>query len=246
MKRFAFLPIALLAALTACQSTGGDTASKDAMEMSDSMESSMEMMTERYTVRIEVLEDSSTPIAPVVWAVHTGPNPFVAGDMNMRLDGLEALAEDGSPDLLNETVGMLSNVSAHGVAAVPEGGMRAGPATPGHAYTFEVEAAEGTYLSFATMYVQSNDLFFSPGMKGLALTGEMASSGNVTDEIVLYDAGTEVNEEPGMGPNQAPRQSRANTGPDEMGMVQPVSMVDDNFMYPAVSQVIRVTVDHQM
>jgi hypothetical protein len=92
------------------------------------------------------------------------------------------------------------------------------------------------------MYVQSNDLFYSPGAEGLELF-EMGApiSGEVTSMILLYDAGTEVNEEPGAGPNQAPRQSGPNIGKDEMGQVKPIDAVDDMYMYPATDAVIKVT-----
>ena len=54
----------------------------------------------------------------------------------------------------------------------------------------------------------------------------------------MWDAGTEANEEPGTGPNQAPRQSVANTGPaDEMATVRPV---DDGFSYPDVADLVKV------
>ena len=91
------------------------------------------------------------------------------------------------------------------------------------------------------MFVQSNDLFYAPRDAGIALfdgTGQ-ATSGDRTQELVLWDAGTEVNEAPGVGPSQAPRQSKPNTGADENGVIRPV---DDGFRYPAVSEVIRVTI----
>lgn len=44
---------------------------------------------------------------------------------------------------------------------------------------------------------------------------------------------------PGAGPNQAPRQAKPDTGPDESGTVHPVT---DGFNYPEVNQVIDVTV----
>ncbi|RMF80682.1 MAG: hypothetical protein D6737_07245 [Chloroflexi bacterium] len=125
----------------------------------------------------------------------------------------------------------------------PVGADAAGPALPGDSYTFTVNAEPGDYLSFATMFVQSNDLFFAPAANGLALwdmTGEPIN-GDVTDQIILWDAGTEVNEEPGAGPNQPPRQAGPNTGVDENGVVQPV---DDDFEYPAVNEVIRVSLAH--
>jgi hypothetical protein len=49
-----------------------------------------------------------------------------------------------------------------------------------------------------------------------------------------------------MGPHQAPRQSGPNMGMDETGMVEPISMIDDGFMYPSVDGVIRVTISHAM
>ena len=59
------------------------------------------------------------------------------------------------------------------------------------------------------MYVQSNDLFLSPGDTGIALFADdgLPISGDITAQIGLWDAGTEVNEEPGVGANQAPRQA---------------------------------------
>jgi hypothetical protein len=63
--------------------------------------------------------------------------------------------------------------------------------------------------------------------------------------VTLWDAGTEVNEEPGAGPNQAPRQSGPDTGDEEMAGVRPIAEVDDGFSYPAVADVIGVTVTPQ-
>ena len=65
-------------------------------------------------------------------------------------------------------------------------------------------------------------------------------SGDITSQYILWDAGTEVNEEPGFGPNQAPRQSAPNTGVDENGVVTPVN--DGKYVYPKVSDVIKVTI----
>ena len=112
-------------------------------------------------------------------------------------------------------------------------------------YSFTVSAGEGSRLSFATMYVQSNDLFFSPGEKGMSLVGEMASMGNVTQEIQLYDAGTEINQAPGMGSSQAPRQDGPDSGATENKPVMPVDPAMAEYSYPMVSAVIRVTIDGQ-
>lgn len=83
--------------------------------------------------------------------------------------------------------------------------------------------------------------FFALDPKGIDLfdAAKMPTSGDVTGDVMPCDAGTEVNEAPGADPNQAPRQAAANTGPDENGVVRPVS---DGFTYPPVSEVIQVVV----
>ena len=67
----------------------------------------------------------------------------------------------------------------------------------------------------------------------------MPIDGDVTLSLELWDAGTEVNEEPGIGLNQAPRQSGPDTGADENGAVR---MVNDGYTYPAADDVIRITI----
>lgn len=184
-----------------------------------------------------------TPITPVVYAVHDGMMEngafFNAGEAD-RGEGLEALAEDGSPVTLAEIAAMYAS---SGVAAIPDGISEAGPALPGGSYSFSIEATPGQYLSFATMFVQSNDLFFAPDPDGIPLFDDMGSPkhGNVTMYVHLWDAGTEVNEAPGEGPNQPLRQAGPNTGDDEMGVVTLIGDAMDGFDYPVVPAVIRVS-----
>ena len=105
--------------------------------------------------------------------------------------------------------------------AVPAGEENAGPLFPGQAYEFLVAAEAGDYLSFATMFVQSNDLFYAPPDRGIALfPNGIALEGDITDEVMLWDAGTEFNERPGVGLGQAPRQAGPNTGPEEARTVE--------------------------
>jgi hypothetical protein len=223
-----------LIVLAGCQTT----------DMSDDhMMSDMSMETTEFVVTIEVLTTSPTPIAPLAWAVHAGENPFVAGEMG-KLGGLEALAEDGNPSGAAASLGAIDRVSSHGVVSETDGTMESGPAAPGDSYTFTVTAYDGQALSFATMYVQSNDLFFSPDRYGLPLFDMAAPAmGNVTESVLLYDAGTEVNERPGTGPNQAPRQSGPNTGATENNPVKVIGETMDGFTYPNADAVVRVTVE---
>ncbi|MDE2705716.1 MAG: spondin domain-containing protein, partial [Gemmatimonadota bacterium] len=153
--------------------------------------------------------------------------------------GLEALAEDGNPAELAASLPRNS-----GIFNTPVGADSPGPLAfmdMGNAYEFTFVARPGDRLSFATMYVQSNDLFLAPGDTGIALftNDRQPISGDVTDQIGLWDAGTEVNEQPGVGANQAPRQAGANTGVDEGGVVR---LVDDGFTYPAIADIVRITI----
>ena len=187
----------------------------------------------QFTVRIENL---GTVLAPGAWVAQRGGTPFFTDGQPDRGAGLEALAEDGNPAELAASLHPNS-----GVFTTPEGADGPGPLTPGSAYEFTFVARPGDRLSFATMYVQSNDLFLAPGDTGIALFADdgLPISGDITDQIALWDAGTEVNEEPGVGANQAPRQAAANTGADEGGTVR---LVDDGFTYPAVADIVSVTV----
>jgi len=155
-------------------------------------------------------------------------------------EGLEALAEDGDANTLAET--LATNGIVSGVTDTALNKEESGPALPEEAYQFEITASSGDYLYLATMFVESNDLFFAPGDGIPLFSDDEPVNGSVIRHIQLWDAGTEVNEFPGFGPNQPPRQSAPNTGEDEDGVVQPISAVDDGFQYPPVAAVIRVTI----
>lgn len=182
----------------------------------------------------------TSPIAPGVFAVHRGPSVLFAAGMPDQGMGLEALAEDGSPGALAGSLAASGTVTSSGAFDVPEGGSNPGPAFPGDTYAFTVTAEPGDRLSLATMLVQSNDLFYAPAEVGLDLfPNGVAVDGDVTGMILLWDAGTEVNEAPGVGLSQAPRQAGPNVGDPEGGVVR---QVNDGYRYPEVSDVIRVVV----
>ncbi|MEM7133660.1 MAG: spondin domain-containing protein [Chloroflexota bacterium] len=165
--------------------------------------------------------DLPGPFAPGVYAVHDATTEplFTTGQAD-RGAGLEALAEDGGAATLGAVVAGTAGVSSSGVFSIPVGADSPGPITPGGAYQFQITAGNGDHLSLATMLVQSNDVFVAPAPTGMALFDGSGNpvSGDVTAQFPLWDAGTEVNEAPGMGPNQAPRQGAANTGPAEGGI----------------------------
>lgn len=207
-----------------------------------------------FRVRIENVspEDALTPsegepqpvlLSPGVFAVHTERGPLFTPGEQDRGEGLEAIAEDGVPTELAESLDSQSNISASGAFDTPDGASEPSPIGPGETYAFEFSAEPGAALSFATMFVPSNDLFFAPEPGGVRLfEGGEAISGNVTAQVALWDAGTEVNEEPGVGPNQVQNQPEPNTGPDENAPVREIGDVDDGFDYPTASDLIQVTV----
>ena len=207
-----------------------------------------------FTVRIENVSTDSTlrpsdgskqpvPMSPGVWVVHNSLRPLFTDGATDRGDGLEAIAEDGDPTMLASVLENQSGVFRSDLFNMPVGASGPGPLLPGNAYEFSFDAYPGSYLSFATMFVPSNDVFLAPGEGGIALfdsNGEPIS-GEVTDQVQLWDAGTETNEEPGVGPNQVQRQSGPNTGPADPDTT--VRLVDDGFTYPQVNEVIRVIVN---
>jgi hypothetical protein len=209
-----------------------------------------------FTVRVENVSTQTTletsakgdamkqpvPLSPGVYAVHSEPGPLFTAGEPARDNGLEALAEDGDPMALADSLGDRMDVSDGGAFATPVGADEPAPIGPGGAYEFSVEAAPGERLSLATMFVQSNDLFYAPEERGIGLfDGEEPLSGDVTIALGLWDAGTEQNEEPGVGENQAPRQMEAGAGMTEDAPVRLITDVGDGYSYPYTSEVIRVT-----
>lgn len=178
----------------------------------------------------EYLEMNSgyvSPIAPVLWAVHEkGEMPLFTNNTPDRGEGLELLAETGNPgDLVANLVSM--NYQA-GAQAIPYGKNSPGPIFPGDKYSFSIDAKPGQYLSIASMLGNSNDLFFAFADSGIKLNFGNAEQ-SITHEVMLWDAGTAVNQYPGTKYMNA----------DEGGLVR---LVDDGFTYPDVDKMIKVTI----
>jgi len=199
--------------------------------MAEATDEMMEdMATTTFVIRIENadVEGGLTILAPGTYELNDHPVAFFTPGEADRGVGLEALAEDGNPGDLVGTInemmgdGMVSFVAD--VFTTPIGADGPGTAGPGAAYEFTVDAYPGQYLTFATMFVQSNDWFFAPGADGIALFDADGNpiSGDITGQIFLWDAGTEVGQTPGEGADQAPRQATPNTGEAENGTVEMV------------------------
>jgi hypothetical protein len=188
----------------------------------------IEQLTTEQTLKLPDGSATRAPISPGTAVVHSGPNPlFMVGEA--ASPGLQRQAEAGQPDDL-----LAAMKGAEGVSAV---------VMFDRTDTFTITAQPGEMLSFATMFGQSNDCFYAPKGDGIRLFDRDGRPimGERSVEVVLYDAGTEVNQAPGVGPDQGPRQDSDNwrQGELEHASVQPVR---DTFAYPPVGEVIRVTV----
>jgi hypothetical protein len=179
--------------------------------------------------------------APVLWAVHSSStNPIFVGGQPDAGKGLETLAETGNPAPLAKALTGAKSIVRVGAEDLPVGTTTHGPITPGQGYQFEVSAAPGQSLSLAWMFGQSNDLFYS-NSRPIALFDGAGKPvrGDMTLQLSLWDAGTEVNEEPGLGPNQGPRQKTPEAGVPEHNAV---AHVRDSYRYPRTAEVLRLSI----
>ena len=223
MKRLAF--VISLALMTACYLTQFTVAT-----------ATRNVQSTKFTVRVENISnpEGMTASNGQKFPFALSPGMFVLSDKNAALftegkparkNGLEMQAEDGDPSgLVASLAAMHHSSNLHGVFNTPVGAMAAGPIRPGGSFEFTVTAMPGMRLFMTQMFGQSNDWFYAPGANGIALFDSKgnAVSGDITDQLYLWDAGTEKNEEIGIGPNQGPRQKGTNTGEAENGVVHRV------------------------
>lgn len=95
------------------------------------------------------------------------------------------------------------------------------------------------------MFVQSNDWLYGFDGSGLDLfQNGVPVSGGVTSHLGLYDAGTEQGTPPGTGAYQKPVQDpmATNVGPSENVPIQTAAARHPDYMIPAATSVIRVTI----
>jgi len=189
-----------------------------------------EGMTDDLGRTLSALSGFHTPLSPGVLVVHASGMPlFTLGDTD-RGQGLERIAEDGVPDELAR------NLAADPALAVtvfdtPVDKSAPGPAMPGEAYEVGFDASGGAKLSLATMFGMSNDWFFASQDMTIA-EGDL--------DVALYDLGSEIDQEPAIGPFTAPQQAAPNTGPTD-----PVRTVREA-AYPVPAEThLRVTIERR-
>ena len=113
---------------------------------------------------------------------------------------------------------------------------------PGEAISFEFSAAKGQALSFATMYGWSNDLFFAPQNPGIALYKADGTpiSGDVSEQIKLWDNGTRINQAPGATVSH-PGAAEASAG----NITQVMGTDRQGNSYAAASSLMKATLQYK-
>ena len=154
---------------------------------------------ETFTVRIEnvsadnalKLSNGKTEpvgVAPVLYLVHTNRGPLFTSGQPDRGKGLEALAEDGPTGPLEKSLKGQAGIVHVGSTDTPIGASSPGDIWPGQAFEFKITAKPGERLSIATMFAQSNDLFYAPREDGIALFDASGNPirGDITSQILLW------------------------------------------------------------
>jgi len=126
-----------------------------------------------FTVRVENVsvgnilklsngKTAAVTVAPVLYVIHTNRGPLFTSGEPDRGKGLEALAEDGPTGPLEKSLKGQPGIVHVGSTDTPVGASKPGDIWPGQAFEFKVTAKPGEQLTIATMFVQSNDLFYAP------------------------------------------------------------------------------------
>jgi len=209
----------------------------------------------KFTERIEntTKPDAFTASNGVKWSlayspgtavVHTENAPLFTAGKKDRGKGLEAQSEDGDSGMLAKSLKGAKGIKSVAVFNTPAGASGPGPITPGAAYETAVCATPGERLSLTLMMGQSNDWLYAPAESGIELFKDgNAISGDITTQIMLWDVGTEVDQEAGIGSEQGPRQKGPNTGKAKNGVVKKVA---DGKSYDDAPSVMRVTIKPSM
>lgn len=224
------LPLLLLACLPPvldASDSGADTA-----VAADTADTATGTETLRFTLtNISAAGDLATSagptdiaLAPGLLVVHEpGWSLFTVGDLAEDTP-LEPLAEDGDPTAMEAALAADPAVREVLLLSVKDDTTyAAAPMHPGEHASVLAGVAVGENVSFIAMFGQSNDVMVATAPGGV--TG-LSEGGLAALPLGLYDVGTEVNQEPGVGSDQAPRQPAPDTGAAEGGTITAISGPD--------------------
>ena len=153
----------------------------------------------------------------------------------------ESLAEDGDPVPLGGALRDVEGVYETSFIAQVAQADYGSPLVPGDQGVGNLLVPNDAFVTVLFMYGESNDIFVAATAIPAEDGGEATSLLEFTD-FVMYDLGTEVNEEPGIGANQAGRQAQAGAGEAENGVITVVSGEDvAGYTYPAASAIASLS-----
>lgn len=185
-------------------------------------------------------DEVDVALSPGVWTIDA-PEQRLFDPGIAATPGLELLAESGVPsELLVEAQARFSEARSFGGDSSSSYGDQ--PIMPGTRVDFGFRATEGQSLSLATMFGQSNDVIVATdGAWPLFDEAGEPFVGRIV--LVYFDVGTEVNEEPGAGPNQAPRQQNTDDGEAEDEVITAFETEDrSGFVYPVLMSTVVLEV----
>ncbi len=192
--------------------------------------------------------NGTVPLSHGVYAVMSSGNLFTLGQPADA--GTSRIAEDGFTTEKTNTLNNMNGVFDHGEFVAPGGPDNGAALFAGESSSFTIIANPGDKLQIQSMFVQSDDWFYSFGEGGLPLfNNNTAISGDFTSKLVLYDAGTEADDAPGTGLYQKPVQGPLdmNFGPDDSVTTITEAMVrHTQFTIPATNSVIRITITPEL
>lgn len=182
--------------------------------------------------------------APGVLVVHPeGFRLFQPGQVLNR-EGMEPLVEDGNNEPLASALAGEPDVQLVSFQDLDDD-YNAAPLAPGVSVTRGIIGHLGDAVSLVAMFGPSNDVFAALPDEGVPLFDERRDplDGDISVALDLWDAGTEVNEELALGPNQPANQAAPGDGEVEGGVVVLVDGTDaSGFSYPDVGSMLTLTV----
>jgi hypothetical protein len=189
--------------------------------------------------QLDFMQGVTSDLSGVVWAVHGG-DVGLHGIGSQASAGLEDLSEDGRPQLLAEQLATAAAFEQVGLAPAD-----ASVLEPGAVVEFRFFAEPGDHLSFVTGYLAANDKFIAAPESGIPLFDEhgVARTGELDWALGLFDAGTEIDEPPGLGLHQFERQSLGDGGLDENDVVREIHGEWQGWEYPRAERILGVRID---
>jgi hypothetical protein len=125
--------------------------------------------------------------SPGVWLISDNPNPLFSVGQADLAQSLQAIAEDGNPTALAQSLKSQAKMQSSGIFNTAVKTTKMGGIRPGQVFELTVMASPGQRLSLATMFGQSNDWFYALANGSIALfdRNRQPVSGDVTAQLRL-------------------------------------------------------------